>query len=558
LFFVGKEVNRNMPFRPWPYAALLLLAALPVASQLAPSYTVPHLERRGDATQLIVDGKPFLALGGELLNNSATSLEYMKPVWPRLSAMHLNTVLVPISWALLEPSEGKFDYSLVDGLIRDARAQNLRLVFLWFGSWKNTWSSYAPDWVKRDFERFARVQLANGSGTERLSPLSEASRNADALAFAALMRRIKQVDSEAHTVIMVQVENEVGVIPDARDHSPAANAAYNQPVPAELMEYLQRHKDSLDPELRATWQKAGFQTAGGWEAVFGPGPETEDLFMAWQYARYIGKVAERGKAEYNLPMFANAALIRPNYAPGQYNSGGPLPRSIDIWRAGAPQLDFLAPDIYFEFKKWCARYDRPGNPLFIPEAAGDAQSAANVFYAVGHHGALGFSPFAIDNLESSSEASKEISGSYEVLSQLTPLILENQVKGRVEGVLLEELTPSQRILLGDYTLNVSPGGPRRIFPGEPVSPDAPRSQSPHGIFINTAPDEFYMAGAGLTVTFAPNTPGPPIVGLATVEEGRFVGGRWIRGRTLAGDDTGQGNSVSLRGGIIRVTLYRYR
>jgi beta-galactosidase GanA len=522
---------------------------------------MPHLERRGDTTQLIVDSRPFLALAGELHNNSATSLEYMKPVWPRLAAMHLNTVLVPVSWALLEPSEGKFNYELVDGLVRDARAQNLRLVLLWFGSWKNTWSSYAPGWVKRDFARFARVQLRNGSGTERLSPLCEANRNADARAFAALMRRIGEVDSDAHTVIMVQVENEVGVIPDARDHCPAANAAYDGPVPAELMAYLRGHKDSLEPELRAKWQSAGFKTSGNWEAVFGSGLETEDLFMAWHYARYIGKVAQAGKAEYALPMYANAALIRPNYAPGQYNSGGPLPHSIDIWKAGGPQLDFVAPDIYFEFKKWCARYDRADNPLFIPEADGDVQGASNVFYAVGNHRAFGFSPFAIDGTGSSSEEGKELARSYDVLSQLAPLILENQPKGRVAGVLLENLTPSQQVRLGDYTLNVIGGGPRRFAPGEPASPEMPRAQTPHGIFIATGPDEFYMAGNGVTVTFSPNTPGPPIAGLAKVEEGRFAEGRWIRGRTLAGDDTGQGNSISLRGqgpGILRVVLYRYR
>jgi hypothetical protein len=541
---------------------LAFLAAHPVGSQSNPISPVPHLETRGSATQLIVDGKPFLILGGELYNNSATSLEYMKPVWPRLAAMHLNTVLAPVSWALLEPTEGKFDYALVDGLIRDARAQHLRLVFLWFGSWKNTWSSYAPEWVKRDFARFPRVQLGNGSATERLSPFNETNRNADAHAFSALLRRVREVDAEAHTVMMIQVENEVGVIPDARDHSPAANAAYGQPAPAELMDYLQRHRNSLHPELHAKWRDAGFKTSGSWETVFGPGLETEDLFMAWHYARYIGKVAEAGKTEYALPMYANAALIRPSYAPGQFNSGGPLPHSMDIWKAGAPQLDFLAPDIYFEFKKWSAEYDRPGNPLFIPEAVGNGPGAANVFYAIGSHKAFGFAPFAIDGIDSSGEGSQELARSYDVLSQLAPLILENQPKGRVAGVLLEELTPSQKVQLADYTLNVSGGGPRRIFPGEPVSPEAPRNQAPHGIFIATAPDEFYLAGSGLTITFSPNTPGPPMVGLATVEEGRFVDGRWIRGRTLAGDDTGQGNSVSLPAGqgagVLRVTVYRYR
>jgi hypothetical protein len=534
------------------FAATLILFGASVCAQSR----APHLEQRGNATQLIVDGKPFLILGGEVFNNSSSSLQYMKPIWPRLVSMHLNTVLVPVSWALLEPSEGKFDYTLIDGLLRDARAENLRVVFLWFGSWKNTWSSYAPDWVKRDFTRFARMQLQNGSGTERLSTFCDANRSADAHAFAALMRRIKEIDSESHTVIMVQVENEVGMIPDARDHSPEANATYDQPVPKDLIEYLGKHKDSLDPGLRSKWQRAGFKTSGNWEAVFGARLETEDLFMAWQYARYIGRVAEAGKAEYNIPMFVNAALIRPNYAPGQYNSGGPLPHSADLWRAGAPQIDFLAPDIYFEFKKWSAQYDRPGNPLFIPEAAGDAHSAANVFYAVGNHAALGLSPFAIDGF--AEDAARELGRSYDILAQLAPLILENQPKGRVAGVLLEELTPSQKVRVGDYTLSVSGSGPRRLFPDGPASTQP--AAAPHGIFVASGPDELYMAGDSLAVTFSPNTPGPPIAGLATVEEGRMTDGRWIVTRTLAGDDTGQGNSISLRksSGVLRVRLYRYR
>src|SRR5207248_7322636 len=177
----------------------------------------------------------------------------------------------------------------------------------------------------------------------------------------------------------------------------------------------------------------------------------------------IGKVAEAGKAQYVLPMFANAALIRPSYAPGQYNSGGPLPHSMDIWNAAAPQLDFLAPDIYFEFKKWSAKYDRPGNALFIPEAAGEAQGAANVFYAIGHHKAFGFSPFAID----SGDGDKDLSRSYDVLSQLSPLVLEHQAKDNIAGVLMEDLTPSQVVRLGRYTLHITSGGPRRAQPAGP-------------------------------------------------------------------------------------------
>jgi len=549
-----RDRSRRLLMRIVLVGAVVLLETLSAAPQPA----IPHFEKRGAATQLIVDGKPFLALAGELYNNSATSLEFMQPVWPRLTAMHLNTVLAPISWALLEPNEGKFDYTLVDALIRDARVHRLRLVLLWFGSWKNTWSSYAPDWVKRDFGRFPRVQLRNGSGTERLSPFSQANRDADARAFAALMRHISEADANTHTVILMQVENEVGVIPDARDYSAPANAAYGQDVPRELMDYLQKHKDTLHPYLRTRWAAAGFKTSGNWETVFGPGLETDDLFMAWHYPRYIGKIAEAGKTEYSLPIYTNAALIRPGYAPGQYNSGGPLPHSMDIWKVAGPQLDFLAPDIYFEFKNWCAQYDLPDNPLFIPEAAAGPPSAANVFYAVGQHKSFGFSPFGIEGVDSS--GADALARSYDILSQLAPLILENQPKGRVAGVLLEELTPAQKLSLGNYTLNVS-----RSDVGLPVPPAVPPQASPpppHGIFIATGPDEFYLAGSGLTVTFSPESPGPPIAGLATVEEGRFADGKWARGRTLAGDDTSQGNRILLDAarepGILRVTLYRYR
>ena len=187
---------------------------------------LPHLEKRGSATQLIVDDKPFVVLGGELHNSSSSSVDHMKSVWPQLAAMHLNTVLLPVAWETIEPEEGKFDFTNVDGLLKGARENNLKLVILWFGAWKNTYSSYVPAWVKTDTERFPRVQTSDGRGTERLSPFSTAARDADARAFAKLMRHLREADGDTHTVLMVQVENEVGVIPESRDHSPAANAAF--------------------------------------------------------------------------------------------------------------------------------------------------------------------------------------------------------------------------------------------------------------------------------------------------------------------------------------------
>ena len=526
---------------------------------------LPHLEKRGSATQLIVDGKPFLVLGGELHNSSSSSIEYMKPVWPRLAAMHLNTVLLPVAWETIEPEEGRFDFSVVDGLLEGARANNLKLVILWFGAWKNTYSSYVPAWVKADTERFPRVQTSDGRGTERLSPFSTAVRDADARAFAKLMRHLREVDGDTHTVLMVQVENEVGVIPESRDHSAVANAAFSAAVPPALTSYMEKHRTALDPEFRAAWEAAGGKTTGTWQEVFGKTSLTDDLFMAWQYATYIDHVTAAGKAEYALPMFANAALIRPNYEPGQYNSGGPLPHSMDVWHAGAPSLDLLSPDIYFnEFAQWAGWYARRDNPLFIPEAQGGAAGAANALYAFGHLSAMGFSPFGIDDLgnapldlvgvtnASEHPDSSAISSVYSELSRLAPMILEKQGTGGITAALMEgEAQRSARLSVGDYTANITRAGGAS---GARVA----------AMFLQTGPNEFLVAGSGdAQITFSTDKPGPPIVGIESIDEEFFKDGAWLPGRRLNGDENSQGQALKLyasdlaQGKIYRVRLYRY-
>lgn len=527
---------------------------------------LPHLRRQGDAKQLVVDGRPFLILGGELGNSSASSVDYMRPIWPKLVALNLNTVLAPVYWELIEPEEGEFDFALVDSLIRDARHHGLRLVLLWFGSWKNSMSSYAPLWVKTDQERFPRAQDSLGRGLEILSPFSEANRDADARAFAALLRHLREVDGRQHTVVMVQVENEIGMIPEARDRSDVANRLYEGPVPRELMDYLQRHRGTLVPELRERWEAAGFRTSGRWEEVFGPGPATEELFMAWHFARYVEAVAAAGKAEYPLPMFVNAALIRPGHAPGRYPSAGPLPHLLDVWRAGAPSIDFLSPDIYFpNFVEWVRKYDRPGNPLFIPEAgrAGAPGVAMNAFYAVGAHDAIGFSPFSIESI--ADPASDPLRRSYDVLAQLAPLILEHQGRGTIAGFLpvvafdgVVDDTP-QKVTLGGYELTVSfrdPWAPH--FAEEAARQGVPVGG---GLIIAVGPGEYVVAGSGIVVTFAPDGPGDPIAGIASIEEGRYEGGRWVPGRRLNGDENHQGRHLRIppgEFGIQRLKLYRYR
>ena len=537
-------------------------------STASTSSEIPHLRKQGTATQLIVDGRPFLVLAGELTNNSATSVEYMKPMWSKLVEAKLNTVLAAVAWNQIEPEEGKFDFSVVDGIVRDARSHNLRLVLLWFASWKNSLSSYPPDWVKRDFERFPRAQISGGRSIELLSPLSDANRDADARAFAALMRHVKAVDGQRHTVIMIQVQNEVGMHGDSRDRSPAANQAFAGPVPKELMDYLQQHKDTLIPEFRQVWEAAGFKTSGTWEEVFGNSAVTDGIFMAWQYARYIGRVAGAGKAEYPLPMFVNAALYGIGRGPQPIPSGGrPWDLVMDVWKAGAPQIDMLSPDAYSDrdFVAFCARYSQSGNPLFIPENMGGADGAARVLYAFGRHDAIGWTVMGLEDPRIP-HPDNDLIGSFDLIAQLAPLIAEHQGKGTMSAVLLRGPNdPPQKIHLGNYTLSVGFYSQPKMF-GVPPPPEPPPPAA--AIFIATGADEYFAAGSGVTVTFSPDPPGPPLAGLATVEEGSFMNGRWVPGRRLNGDDSDEGNFLMLeRSGccwppaaksIQRFTLYRYR
>ena len=553
---------------------------------------VPHLQKQGTATQLIVDGAPFLAVTGELGNNTATSLENMQPIWSKLVAGNLNCVLAAVHWAQMEPAEGHYEFALVDGLIQEARRNNLKLVFLWFGSWKNGLSSYVPYWVKQDYKRFPRIQIKGGKALELLSTFGDATRDADARAYRALMRHIKEVDGQRHTVVMMQVENEVGVLRDSRDRSAPANRAFAGPVPRELMSYLQQHKDTLIPELREVWAANGSKTSGTWEEVFGPGkpdsvdmpiqttsppmsPEEHDrswrqlhwpvdeIFMAWNYARFVGKVIEEGKAEYNIPMYVNAWLQQPNHAwPGSYPSGGPLPQVHDIWRAGAPAADVLAPDLYLEyFDEVSERFTRNGNPLFIPETSANA---ANVMSAFGKYNAIAFSPFGI---ERSVGPDTELAAAYRVISQLAPAIAAQQGKGTITAVRMNRGDAPLNVKLGDYTLDLTyigagrvPIAPEPATAGQPRPPQGPPAVQAAAILIAAGPNEFYFgAGAGgLKIGFTANTPGPRIVGLGDVQEGKFVDGKWRVVRQLGGDDTGQGEILSLRPNtVLRVTVYRY-
>jgi hypothetical protein len=369
-------------------------------------------------------------------------------------------------------------------------------------------------------------------------------------------------------VLMIQVENEVGVIPESRDHSSFANTLFNAAIPPALMSFLEKHRTSLNPRLRTVWESEGAKAAGTWQEVFGRTPLTDDLFMAWHYATYIEHVAAAGKAEYPIPMYANAALIRPNYEPGQYNSGGPLPHSMDLWHAGAPSLDFFSPDIYFnEFVQWAKSYASPSNPLFIPEAQGGTTGATNALYAFGQLSAIGFSAFGVDDqgntpldlvgITNPSEHpdTSALGNMYSTLSNLAPMILEKQATGAITAALIEgEAQRSARQYIGEYIATITRDA-GISSPGARVG----------AMFIQTGTNEFLIIGSGnAQITFSTDKLGPPIVGIESIDEEFFANGAWAPRRRLNGDENSQGQALKLhvadlaQGRIYRVRLYRYR
>jgi len=530
------------------------------------SVSIPHLEKRDGMTKLIVDGRPFICVAGELANSSSSDVETMKLAWPRLAEMNLNTILSVVSWDLIEPEEGKYDFSMVDYQIEAARANKLRLIFLWMGSWKNGMSHYPPRWVKANQDRFPRAMDAEGRSLEVLSTLGQSSREADARAFAAVMKHIRKIDSRDHTVIAIQVENEVGLLSSSRDHCLEANKSFDNPVPGKLTDYLQRNKDNLLPELKKIWVSAGSKTTGNWEEVFGknipfptqPNPNeprpprasdaelichTDEIFMAWNYASYMGYIAMQGKKEYPLPMFVNAWLVGPtDRGPGDYPSGGPEPLVHDIWRAGAPAIDIFAPDIYQpDYTQIMKTFARNGNPAFNPETRQVAENCWNAFIKLN---ALCFSHMGIDNFNNwfpESPFARMVS----LVGQISGAIAEAQ--GKKDVIKLIELKPGQnpgKVVVGDYLFDFtninSPGSDSTKVTKSilPVS-NIPLTflDNPFLIIINTTPDEYYFATNGnFPFRVSPKISKDNIAAASTIDQGYFNNGKWIVSHRLNGDD----------------------
>lgn len=534
----------------------LFLTLLFASVSTAADDGIPHLAKKGDATVLMVDGKPFLMLAGELHNSSASGIGYMQRMWPHLKILGLNTVLAPVSWELVEPAEGRFDFTLLDAMLDLARKHEQRLVLLWFGSWKNGVSSYVPGWVLKDTARFPRAKGSSNQNTKPiLSTLSPDCMKADATAFAALMRHLREADGRQHTVVMVQVENEVGIKPETRDLSDAGNAAFGAAVPQELLDHLAANKERLHPDLRQRWAKGGHAMKGSWGEVFGGGPEADEVFSAWHYARYIDQVAAAGQAEHPLPLYVNAWL--PGKL-GTYPTGGPVAHMHDIWRVAAPHIAVLAPDIYVsEFKEVCAAFNRNGNPLMIPEISKEhTDAAARPFWAFAQHHGLCYAPFGIESLA----ADHPLTDTYRLLRQLMPAITDALGTRRMIGVYRQGNEPDpQPVAIGDWMVRI--GWEKRM----------PEKHRPvGGLVIQTGPESFIVAGYGFAAQFQATTSGPRNTHILSVELGSFdAAGAWQHELWLNGDETGANGAARIppfhgnsflgedRPMILKVQVYRH-
>jgi len=549
IFILGRPVTRiikDLAINVWLITAMF--------SSVVVAKPLPELVVTDTQTQLLVEGKPYLILGGELGNSSASSMAYMEPIWPKLKAMNVNTLLAPVYWENIEPVEGQFDFLLVKKLVERARAEKIKVVLLWFGSWKNSMSSYVPSWVKGNTTRFERSISHEGKPQEILAALSTHNAMADANAFENLMAFLKKIDGKHRTVIMVQVENEIGMLPSARDHSAAATEAYHQPVPTALMDYLLKHKSTLTPSLLAAWKSSNYAEAGRWEEVFGVGIATEEIFTAWHFARYTNVVATAGKKRYPLPMFVNAALNRPNVLPGDYPSGGPLPHLMDVWKAGAPAIDLLVPDFYNpRFQYWNDLYTQQGDALLIPEIRFTPEVGAKALFAFGHYNTLGFSPFSIES--TATAKAENLTHSYNIIHQLQPLITQHQGSDAIAGVWLTKEQPETTRDFGDYRFTIK----HDLTLGWNAASKAPAWDHSGAIIIQTGEHDFYVGGSGVVITFSHPTK-QQRVGIETLYEGVFIGREWQAGRRLNGDQSHQGRHLRLPyqyWGLQQLRLYSY-
>lgn len=518
------------------FLAQLALAQKPTEQKAA---ALPAVVFENGNHNLIVDGKPFLMLGAQLWNSSAWPF-ITDQFWSQFRSLNANTLEAPVYWQNIEPKPGQFNFKELDDLVLHARQEHVKLVLLWFASWKNGSSSYAPAWLLEDPGTYPRMSNANGDELLILSPVSTTNRDADKRAFVELMKRVKYLDPEGKTVIMMQVQNESGSLGTNRDYSAAANKLFQSDVPPTLVKALNK-------------------TDGSWEKVFGV--DAPEAFNAWHIATYVNEIAKAGKTVHNLPMFANAWTRENSFQrPGEYPSGGPTSNMLDLWKAAAPELSFLAPDLYYGnpdvFNDICELYKRKDNLLMIPETGNGVSFARFHFYAIGNHRAKGVAVYGVDpfhadpndkrNFARLDERFDDIAANYALLSRASQQIIALQNKGQLKAVGEEQGLIEQLVHFDGYDILFEYGFPRYK--------DRAR-QSGRALVAQLSANEFLLIGFDTKFRFRPSYgSGNSNAELITVEEGYFdAQNQWIRQRYWNGDEVYH-STLRPQGTILKIRL----
>lgn len=508
---------------------------------------MPVLIDQNGRHALLVDGKPYLIFGEQMHNSSAWP-DTLEKVWQSAAYLHVNTIEAPVYWEQIEQKQGLFDFSNVDALVKGAREHNLRLVLLWFGTWKNARCHYTPEWVKTDTARYPRLMDANGRLTDSMSPFGKTTLEADRTAFTALMLHIKQIDAGKYTVLMIQVENEPGSLDSVRDYSHEAEQLFKSNVPESLVRALHLH-------------------SGTWEEVFGP--RAAEMFQAHSVAKYIDEVAAAGKAAYPLPMYVNVWVRSPDdmesEPPRSYPSGGAVDTVLNLWKTTIHSVDMISPDVYIagdiNYRRIITPYNRPDNALFVPENSHDAQFARYVFSMLGQ-GGIGFSVFGVDNNNVDSSIDPSRKQSFENLEgfskvflllgsmngELAALNFEGKIKTALEG----DLPESHVMNFGKWQAVASFGYRDE---GEPQG-----IAGPHGVVLvaQTAPDEFLVTGYDAHIEFHLANPGPAERGqILRVEDGANLNGKWTVRRWLNGDECDFGVNLGASSQILHFKMGIY-
>ena len=525
-------------------SAAALLLQMPARAADQPVGNSPRFVQKDGRWAFMVDGKPWLALGGQIHNSSGWPSE-LPQVWKSMEALHANTVEAPVYWEQVEAQPGKFDFANVDQIVEGARDHNLRVVLLWFGTWKNGNMHYVPSWVKTDTKRFPRTIRPDGEPIDVLSPLGRNTLEADKTAFAALMRHLKQIDGDRHTVVMVQVENESGNVGSVRDNSPEANKLIAGAVPADLLTAAQKK-------------------AGTWRDVFGG--DADEVFQVYYQAKYINEIAAAGKREFDIPLYANVWLSYPIAQLAQrqiqnpgigYPSGGPVQRWVGLWRALAPALDAIGPDIYSDDSGWyrsvLQTYARPDNPLWIPETGRGDSFGKFFFYALGD-GAVCFAPFGVDQTGWNilgDEPWAAHARNFALVGPMSREVAQWEFEGNLKTAVEEPGEAEKEIDFGDWQATAAFGFPQSDGRHAPGTKDA------HGsvLIARLGKSEFLVTGVDASVIF--HLPGKlPWMHseFLTVEQGTYENGVWKPQRLLNGDETDRGLTFHEKPEYVRVKM----